>query len=106
MNCARISTSVHKRASFFAEPVSKNKVSLFLSRERQSAHIWQVRIGLRSVLAQRYTSIRKVPRAFSSEVDTGSREENASNKELKPPFRFHRNGKGSSVVTMFERFRP
>jgi hypothetical protein len=35
-------------------------------------------------------------RAFSSEVDTGSREENASNKEIEPPFRFNRNGKGSS----------
>src|SRR5664279_2192611 len=35
-------------------------------------------------------------RAFSSEVGTGSREENASNKEVEPPFRFHRNGKGSS----------
>src|ERR1035441_2961005 len=33
-------------------------------------------------------------RAFSSEVDTGSREENASNKEVEPPFRFNRNGKG------------
>jgi putrescine transport system substrate-binding protein len=31
-------------------------------------------------------------RAFSSEVDTGSREENASNKEPEPRFRFHRNG--------------
>jgi hypothetical protein len=28
-------------------------------------------------------------------VDTGSREENASNKEIEPPFRFNRNGKGS-----------
>jgi hypothetical protein len=27
-------------------------------------------------------------------VDTGSREENASNKEVEPPFRFNRNGKG------------
>jgi hypothetical protein len=34
-------------------------------------------------------------RAFSSEVDTGSREENASNEEVEPPFRFYRNGKGS-----------
>ncbi|OMH98774.1 hypothetical protein BSN85_38400 [Bradyrhizobium brasilense] len=35
-------------------------------------------------------------RAFSSEVDTGSREENASDKNLEPfPLRFHRNGKGS-----------
>jgi hypothetical protein len=35
-------------------------------------------------------------RAFSSEVDTGSREENASKQETRAPFRFHRNGKGSS----------
>jgi hypothetical protein len=32
-------------------------------------------------------------RAFSSEVDTGSREENASKQEIEP-FRFNRNGKG------------
>jgi hypothetical protein len=36
-------------------------------------------------------------RAFSSEVDTGSREENASNKEAEPPFRFNRNG-GSGML--------
>jgi hypothetical protein len=35
-------------------------------------------------------------RAFSSEVDTGSREENASKQESRAPFRFHRNGKSSS----------
>ncbi len=35
--------------------------------------------------------------AFSSEVDTGSREENASNNEVEPPFRLHRNGKGSNA---------
>jgi predicted secreted hydrolase len=35
-------------------------------------------------------------RAFSSEVDTGSREENASKEESRAPFRFHRNGNGSS----------
>ena len=34
-------------------------------------------------------------RAFSSEVDTGSPQENASNKDIEPPFRFHRNGNGS-----------
>ncbi|MEY9149391.1 transposase [Bradyrhizobium elkanii] len=34
-------------------------------------------------------------RAFSSEVDTGSREENASKQESRAPFRFHRNGKSS-----------
>jgi hypothetical protein len=36
------------------------------------------------------------PRAFSSEVETGSRQENASNQESRAPFRFSRNGKGSS----------
>jgi hypothetical protein len=34
-------------------------------------------------------------RAFSSEVETGSRQQNASNQESRAPFRFHRNGKGS-----------
>jgi aerobic carbon-monoxide dehydrogenase small subunit len=33
--------------------------------------------------------------AFSSEVETGSRQENASNKEARVPLRFHRSGKGS-----------
>src|ERR1700733_5882417 len=37
-----------------------------------------------------------VARAFSSEVDTGSREENASKQKSRAPFRFHRNGNGSS----------
>ena len=36
-------------------------------------------------------------RAFSSEVETGSRQENASNQESRAPFRFYRNGKGSSA---------
>jgi len=35
-------------------------------------------------------------KAFSSEVGTGSREENASKQKTRAPFRFHRNGKGSS----------
>jgi Protein of unknown function (DUF3225) len=35
-------------------------------------------------------------RAFSSEVGTGSREESASNQKTRAPFRFHRNGTGSS----------
>jgi hypothetical protein len=35
-------------------------------------------------------------RAFSSEVETGSRKENASNQESRAPFRSYRNGKGSS----------
>src|SRR5256885_2063828 len=34
-------------------------------------------------------------RAFSSEVETGSREENASKQKDRAPFRFNRNGKGS-----------
>ncbi|MTV13733.1 MULTISPECIES: UPF0280 family protein [Bradyrhizobium] len=36
-------------------------------------------------------------RAFSSEVDTGSRTENASKQESGAPFRFHRNGNGSRL---------
>jgi hypothetical protein len=32
---------------------------------------------------------------FSSEVEAGSRQENASNQQSRAPFRFHRNGKGS-----------
>jgi uncharacterized repeat protein (TIGR03809 family) len=39
-------------------------------------------------------------RAFSSEVDTSSREENTSNNEVEPPLRFHRNGKGSSAAAL------
>jgi len=35
-------------------------------------------------------------RAFSSEVEAGSRQENASNQESRAPFRFNRNGEGSS----------
>ena len=38
-----------------------------------------------------------ISRAFSSEVETGSRQENASNPKSRAPFRFNRNGKGSSV---------
>src|SRR6202051_2373650 len=38
-------------------------------------------------------------RAFSSEVETGSRQENASNQESRAPFRFNRNGKGSSTLS-------
>jgi uncharacterized repeat protein (TIGR03809 family) len=46
--------------------------------------------------------------AFSAEsllrtrsgVDTGSRQENASNKELEPVFQSHRNGKGSSAAAL------
>jgi hypothetical protein len=38
------------------------------------------------------TATRHAPGAFSSEVVTGSRQENASNQESGAPFRFHRNG--------------
>jgi MFS transporter, OFA family, oxalate/formate antiporter len=38
------------------------------------------------------------PRAFSREVDTGSREENASKQKPGAPFRFHRNGKSSEAA--------
>jgi flagellar L-ring protein FlgH len=38
----------------------------------------------------------KTAKAFSSEVDTGSREENASKKESRAPFRSYRNGSSSN----------
>src|SRR6202049_1208024 len=37
-------------------------------------------------------------RAFSSEVETGSRQENASNEESGASLRFHRSGNGSSTT--------
>jgi hypothetical protein len=36
-------------------------------------------------------------RAFSSEVDAGSRQENVLNQKPGAPFRFDRNGKGSRL---------
>ena len=49
-------------------------------------------IGMMRVATTRW---REQPGATSSEVDAGSREENASKQELEPPVRFDRNGKGS-----------
>src|SRR5216683_2683623 len=43
-------------------------------------------------------------RAISSEVEPGSRRENASNQESRAPFRFDRNGNGSSPHTKASRF--
>jgi hypothetical protein len=41
----------------------------------------------------RFQLIRKrATKAFSSEVETGSRQENASNQESRAPLRFHRSG--------------
>jgi flagellar L-ring protein FlgH len=40
----------------------------------------------------------KCNKAFSSEVGTGSREENASNQESRARFRFNRNGKGYRLL--------
>ena len=37
----------------------------------------------------------RITRAFSSEVEASSRQDNASNLESRAPFRFYRNGKGS-----------
>ncbi|PJG51362.1 hypothetical protein CVM73_31385 [Bradyrhizobium forestalis] len=47
-------------------------------------HDWRYQIGNHD--------LPKSIRAFSSEVDTGSHEENASKCESNAPFRFHRNG--------------
>src|ERR1700730_13167730 len=55
---------------------------------RPRQHLWQGDGSCASVAAK--------IRAFSSEVETGSRQENASNQEFRAPLRFHRSGKGSS----------
>ncbi|MGB3865540.1 MAG: hypothetical protein WBA29_07910, partial [Xanthobacteraceae bacterium] len=46
-------------------------------------------------LATLGTGIDAPSKAFPSEVDAGSREENASKQKLRAPFRSHRNGSGS-----------
>src|ERR1700686_2455347 len=56
---------------------------------RPRQHLWQGDGSCASVAAK--------IRAFSSEVETGSREENASNQEFRAPLRFHRSGKGSGL---------
>src|SRR4051794_6082916 len=43
---------------------------------------------------------RKSAREFSSEVETGSRQENASKQKSRVPLRFHRNGNGSSQTAV------
>jgi hypothetical protein len=55
------------------------------------------RTGRGAGTSSREENASKGTRAFSSEVDTGSREENASKQETRAPFRFNRNGKGSSL---------
>ena len=47
----------------------------------------------RAPARRRSARIFKSTIAFSGEVGTGSREENASNKRVEPPFRFNRDGK-------------
>jgi dienelactone hydrolase len=55
--------------------------------------------GVRSALGELDRALKpRSPRAFSSEVDTGSREENASKQKGRAPFRFNRNGKGSTAA--------
>jgi hypothetical protein len=49
---------------------------------------------------------RDKPRAFSSEVDARSREENASKQKPRAPFRFCRNGKGSRSRLEFRSVSP
>src|SRR5271170_3070591 len=52
----------------------------------------------RSMSSRRWTPA--IPaRAFSSEADAGSREENASKQKPKAPFRFYENGKGSRAFS-------
>jgi DNA-binding transcriptional MerR regulator len=53
--------------------------------------------GIRAGLAQGKSPTAK---AFSSEVATGSRVENASTKEIEPPFRFNRNGGSAELARL------
>src|SRR6266496_4152029 len=53
-----------------------------------TAHSCAIPTGTRS---KRFAIARS--KAFSSEVEPGSRQENASNQESRAPFRFNRNGK-------------
>ncbi|MEH2671799.1 hypothetical protein DXU07_21020 [Bradyrhizobium elkanii] len=66
-----------------------------LPQHRQAARV-ERRKRLRSTGCD--ATAERASRAFSSEVDTGSREENASKQESRAPFRFHRNGKSSSAA--------
>ncbi|TDM67962.1 hypothetical protein CEF00_13095 [Lactobacillus crispatus] len=75
----------------------------FGSRSESAEHQYPVQqtnaaettITMESQHFSRYFFKKSILRAFSSEVDTGSRQENASKQESRAPFRFYRNGKGS-----------
>jgi nitroreductase len=71
-----------------------------LALNRRGLSVAEVTISERP-LSQQHVSVCTLAiggtRAFSSEVGTGSREENASRQEAGAPFRFNRNGKGSSM---------
>jgi hypothetical protein len=64
---------------------------------------WKIQT-LRGQRLERGSAIRQLnqsglDRAFSSEVETGSRKENASNQESRAPLRFHRRGALGGVDT-------
>ena len=86
-DCARSSTSPS------ATPATRSRRSSRNARKK------------RSLAAQRRRGGRGA-RAFSSEVETGSRQENASNQKSGAPFRFHRNGRGSSLRTKTKKAQP
>jgi hypothetical protein len=63
---------------------------------RFSAYYWATfgEMPSETLRHRRATLVARVwSRAFSSEVATGSRQENASNQKSTAPFRFHRNGR-------------
>src|SRR5882757_1631641 len=61
-------------------------------RARSAAKSRAVRAAFFDAIAVKRESISSRSKAFSSEVETGSRRENASNQEARAPFRFNRNG--------------
>ncbi len=69
-------------------------------------HCWDATAIRRPKITAKVARKVEPPGAFSSEVDTGSLKENASNKESRAPFRLNPNGKGSSWQDSMSKMMP
>ena len=97
--CRQPARCTSRRHSFAKRPADEERASSARSyccdqtsspRERHRAH----------------AGMTLSTRVFSSEMEAGSRQENASNQESRAPFRFYRNGKGSNSPSARRRRRP